>query len=336
MPCNCADDRLRLQHSIRPSIVWTSHTSANRPSTQRHCAGAWPPQPRSVRRGSVSISCRRAIRSNNQRYFSGSPPGQRRQLRTRSVLHGRTIALSNNWKSSSGAQRSLLEPVLPRSDPSDHMISTRFCSQKCFAGASQRSLRSCRFGSRPSDRRSRSRSRTQTGSAHDRVTAPTFSTAKQIRDIITEKRTICEINFICFRLLSATDSSRAHFENNYRPNELGKAEQHCSVSNSAQTYKVVGGSVSLWVTLFGPEEGTRFYAQSNPSRHDDGSAIGEHAVARNRKRALLWELALVRGSRKLRPGSQSSGCRMVFVFHGWRTEGSGTRLGWTEHSTPRS
>ena len=31
-------------------------------------------------------------------------------------------------------------------------------------------------------------------------------------------------------------------------------------------------------------------------------------------------------------GSQSSGCRMEFVFHGWRTEGSGTRLGRTEHS----
>src|SRR5271166_4960826 len=120
------------------------------------------------------------------------------------------------------------------------------------------------------------------------------------------------------------------------PDELGKAEQHCSVSNSAQTHTIVGGSVLLWVALFGPEEGTRSYVQSNPRWHDDGSAICEHAVARNRKRALLWELALVRGSRKLRPGSQSSGCRMEFIFHGWRTEGSGTRLGRTEHSARRS
>src|SRR5271157_1670828 len=79
------------------------------------------------------------------------------------------------------------------------------------------------------------------------------------------------------------DGFESHaFRKHYRSDELGKAEQHCSVSNSAQTQTIVGGSISLWVTLFGPEEGTRSYAQSNPSRHDDGSAISGHAVARDR------------------------------------------------------
>src|SRR5208283_3509807 len=85
----------------------------------------------------------------------------------------------------------------------------------------------------------------------------------------------------------------------------------------------------------GAEEGMRFYAKPNPSRHDDGSPIGGPTGARSRKRTLLSGLALVRDSRELNPRSQSSSCRMEFVFYGWRTESGGARLGRTEHSTPR-
>jgi hypothetical protein len=79
----------------------------------------------------------------------------------------------------------------------------------------------------------------------------------------------------------------------------------------------------------------RFHAEHDPSRHHAGQEINASAVARSRKRTVLSELALVRDSRELRPRSKSSGCRMEFVFYGWRAESGGARLGRTEHSAPR-
>src|SRR5271157_3288730 len=67
-----------------------------------------------------------------------------------------------------------------------------------------------------------------------------ISSAKQSRDIISEKQATREIAVINFHPLSAKDSSRTHFEDNYRPDELGKTEQHCSVSNLAQTNTTLG------------------------------------------------------------------------------------------------
>src|ERR1035441_2994263 len=79
----------------------------------------------------------------------------------------------------------------------------------------------------------------------------------------------------------------------------------------------------------------RFLPEHDPGRHHTGQAINASAVARSRKRTVLSELALVRDSRELRPRSESSGCRMAFVLHGWRAESGSARLGRTEHYAPR-
>jgi hypothetical protein len=82
--------------------------------------------------------------------------------------------------------------------------------------------------------------------------------------------------------------------------------------------------------LFGPRQRSEVYAKPNPTRHDDGSAISDPAVARSRKRTLLSESALVRDYRELRRRSQSSGCRMAgelrAVVPAW---------GGQNHSAPR-
>src|ERR1017187_6121149 len=67
-----------------------------------------------------------------------------------------------------------------------------------------------------------------------------ISRVQQTRNIIREQQTIRDMTFICFRILSETASSSAHFQCHHRSDVLTKAVPHCSVSNPAQTNAIAG------------------------------------------------------------------------------------------------